>query len=126
MTSATPDREDLAEALSWTSGEMTRWSETAHLDHNRWSWRGDGHGEYLREHFRDMAYVLMPTIAALIERETAKAAERALLNAADAWTHGAWADTPRHAERARDRIAAAQFFGDWLRDRARGAGGGAA
>lgn len=47
-----------------------------------------------------------------------QAQRQALFEAADAWTRGAWADTPRHTDRARDRIAAANFFGDWLRARA--------
>ncbi len=36
--------ETLAELLSWTSGEFTRYDDHAHPDHNRWSWQGDGHG----------------------------------------------------------------------------------
>lgn len=45
----------VAERLSWEGGEMTRWSETAHEDHNRWSWRGDGHGAVMREEYLRMA-----------------------------------------------------------------------
>lgn len=47
-----------------------------------------------------------------------RAARDVLRAAADAWTQGAWADTPRHADRGADRIAAAQYAGDWLRARA--------
>lgn len=43
---------------------------------------------------------------------------QALIDAANDWTGGAWADTPRHADRAADRIAASQYAGDWLRARA--------
>lgn len=56
-------REAVAEVLSWASGEMTRYSETAHPDHNRWSWRGDGHGEARREAFRAQADTLAPLLA---------------------------------------------------------------
>lgn len=52
-------RDEIAEVLSWTSGEMTRYADDAHLDHNRWSWRGDGHGEALREEFRRQADALL-------------------------------------------------------------------
>lgn len=45
------EREALAEVLSWASGEMTRYNDAAHPDHNRWSWRGDGHGEAIRAEF---------------------------------------------------------------------------
>lgn len=58
MTAETPrgdDREALAEVLSWASGEFTRYAADAHPDHNRWSWRGDGHGSVLRDAFRTQA-----------------------------------------------------------------------
>jgi hypothetical protein len=49
-------REAVAEALSCgVHGEMTAYSETAHPDHNRWSWRGDGHGEAIRQQYWDDA-----------------------------------------------------------------------
>ena len=73
MTAREQATETLAEWLSWTSGEMTRYSPDAHPDHNRWSWRGDGHGEAMRETFCEQAEALAPLIA---ERERA-AAERA-------------------------------------------------
>ena len=47
--------ERAAEVLSWSSGEFTRYNPDAIADHNRWSWRGDGHGEVLRETFRQQA-----------------------------------------------------------------------
>jgi hypothetical protein len=62
-------REALAEALSWTSGEMTRWSESAHPDHNRWSWRGDGHDEARREEFRAQADALLQIGVLVTTRE---------------------------------------------------------
>ena len=55
------DREALAELLSWTSGDMTRYSDTAHPDHNRWSWRGTGHGRVVREEFLAQANDLLDT-----------------------------------------------------------------
>lgn len=49
----------------------------------------------------------------------AKAARvRALRDAATAWKQGAWADTPRLVDRVADRMATAQFAGDWLEARA--------
>lgn len=53
-------REAVAETLSCGEhGEMTAYSETASPDHNRWSWRGDGHGSAIREpYLRDADAVL--------------------------------------------------------------------
>ena len=47
-----------------------------------------------------------------------QAGEKALADAANAWTRGHWANAPRRADRAHERLAAAQFVGDWLRARA--------
>lgn len=47
-----------------------------------------------------------------------KAASKALGDAASEWLKGAWADAPRYQDRVKDRLAAAQYFGDWLRQRA--------
>lgn len=52
-----------AEALSWASGEMTRYDEQAHPDHNRWSWRGDGHGDAVRDDFRKQARAVLDAVA---------------------------------------------------------------
>lgn len=38
-----------------------------------------------------------------------------LRDAADRWTQGAWASTPRHTDRVADRMGASQYAGDWLR-----------
>lgn len=62
-------RAALAEALSWTSGEMTRYSDTAHPDHNRWSWRGDGHGDKARQDFLDQADALIAS-GAVVDVDT--------------------------------------------------------
>lgn len=51
--------EELAELLSWTSGEFTRYDPDAHRDHNRWSWQGDGHDETLKQQFREQAKLLI-------------------------------------------------------------------
>jgi len=48
----------------------------------------------------------------------AVAKAEALRGAANDWTQGAWANTPRHADRITDRMKAAQYAGDWLRARA--------
>ena len=65
-----------------------------------------------------LARLLAPAVEVIVARHRAEAAQEALLGAADAWTQGAWADTPRRADRVADRMAASQFAGDWLRDRA--------
>ena len=57
-------------------------------------------------------------LAPLIEARVREARAGALTDAADAWTQGAWASTPRHKDRVADRMAAAQYVGDWLRERA--------
>ena len=43
---------------------------------------------------------------------------KALYDARDDWRKGGWAGTPHHHDRGRDRIAAAQYAGNWLNDRA--------
>lgn len=43
---------------------------------------------------------------------------RALIDAANAWQRGEWANAPRSADRVQERIANGQYVGDWLRDRA--------
>ena len=35
--------------------EYPKWSEDAHPDSNRWSWRGDGFGEDVKDHYRAKA-----------------------------------------------------------------------
>ena len=45
-------------------------------------------------------------------------AAQALYDARDDWRKGGWAGTPHHHDRGRDRIAAAQYVGDWLDTRA--------
>ena len=69
----------------------------------------------------DMIDALADALAAAPVVDGAKLAEmkaRALDEAADAWLHGEWADTPRHADRVADRMGASQFAGDWMRRRA--------
>lgn len=63
------------------------------------------------------------TIRAVLDSDwyaerVAQAGADALAQAADAWLHGAWGDTPRHKDQVADRIGAAQYAGDWLRARA--------
>lgn len=50
-----------------------------------------------------------------VQRE-AKA--EALREAAAEWTQGEWAGATRYHNRVADRLASAQYAGDWLRDRA--------
>ena len=52
---------------------------------------------------------------AQVQRE-AKA--EALREAAAEWTQGEWAGATRYHNRVADRLASAQYVGDWLRDRA--------
>lgn len=74
--------ERLAEILSWAGGEMTRYSPDASPDHNRWSWRGDGHGEWWWGHFRDIAATILA--APEFAEVAARATETAL-----SWPNGA-------------------------------------
>lgn len=54
-----------------------------------------------------------------------RAAEKALREAADAWTQGEWANHMVTAsDPAQIRIGSANRFGEWLRDRAKRIGGG--
>lgn len=58
---------------------------------------------------------------ALATRDAAhdrEVAAKALREAADAWRTGGWSGTPRHQDRAQDRIASAQYPGEWLHARA--------
>ena len=60
-------REAVAEALSCGPiGDMTTYSETAHADHNRWSWRGDGHGDAIRTDYRDAATAALRAVTAAL------------------------------------------------------------
>lgn len=49
-------REDVAEVLSCGPiGDMTKYAEDAHEDHNRWSWMGGGHGRAIRTAYLEAA-----------------------------------------------------------------------
>lgn len=63
-------RERLAEALSVVEGEMTTYSPDAHPDHNRWSWRGDGHGDVIRGRYYALADEALAIV--LPERDAAR------------------------------------------------------
>lgn len=66
-------REAVAEEMSWSVGDMTRYGADAHPDHNRWSWRGDGHGEAVRETYRELADAALSAVRAhLTENEETK------------------------------------------------------
>ena len=54
--------------------------------------------------------------ATLQLRREAKA--EVLREAAAEWTQGEWAGATRYHNRVADRLASAQYAGDWLRDRA--------
>ena len=65
-----------------------------------------------------------PEVEEAYRQHVATIRAQTLREAANAWTQGAWADTPRKAERAADRLSAAQYAGDWLRQRAADIEGG--
>lgn len=54
-------REEVAERLSLA--EMTAYSPEAVEDHNRWSWRGDGHDAAFRQRFYDEADGVLAVVA---------------------------------------------------------------
>lgn len=53
-----------------------------------------------------------------LDAAEARGRAEALSEAADAWQRGAWANTPRHRDRAADRVGQAQYVTEWLRERA--------
>lgn len=67
MTAREQARETLAEALSHISGAFTRYSPDAVDDHNRWSWHGDGHPEFMRDDFRRQADELLAALGLRLE-----------------------------------------------------------
>ena len=82
--------------------------------------------DHLRRLARDVAYTeghasVMRAAAAEIDRLAAhdrEVAAGALRDAALDWQTRTWANTPRHADRIADRMAASQYACDWLRARA--------
>lgn len=58
--------EAVAERISWDGGDFTRWMPDAHPDHNRWSWRGDGHGEAMRAVYRVQAEAALDVVLAAL------------------------------------------------------------
>ena len=59
-----------------------------------------------------------------LARHDREVAAKTLRETAYAWQTWAWAKTPRRSHRVADRIAAAQYVCDWLRDRANEIEGG--
>ena len=57
-------------------------------------------------------------IDANLARIRREAKAEALREAAAEWTQGDWAGATRYHNRAADRLASAQYAGDWLRARA--------
>jgi hypothetical protein len=98
MTGPAPDTE-LTERLAAALLRARYWS-------SQWMPERDG--------VEGLAHALLPVVQAY----AAEKAAEALNQTADAWQWGAWADTPRHADRVADRIGAAQYVTDWLRARA--------
>ena len=77
------------------------------------------HGDWIDEFERcPEGTRIAAALAPVIEARVREARADALTDAADAWTQGAWASTPRHKDRVADRMAASQYAGDWLRERA--------
>lgn len=92
------DVEALAEFLSWAGGDFTRWDADAHPDHNHWSWRGDGHGDAMREVFREEARAILAS-----DWLAARDAEVARAVGERAWREGAITALD-HATRNEDGI----------------------
>lgn len=104
--------------------------EQAHAEVNaRWAAALEGHQLVERGRLYDtcscgwygsgyLNHLLTADHTAALDAVKAEAARTALLAAADEWTHGGWADTPRRSDRVADRMAASQYAGDWLRRRA--------
>jgi hypothetical protein len=61
--------EAIAERISWDGGDFTRWSPDAHPDHNRWSWRGDGHGPVMRAQYRQQARAAVAVVVEALEED---------------------------------------------------------
>lgn len=62
-------------------------------------------------------------LEALAPQAVAEIRARALREVADVWQRGEWAGAPRRPDRVAERIASAQYVGDWLRNRAKAEGG---
>lgn len=79
-------------------------------------WRGwdDDPAKVSHDQERD---VLRGEMRAALEAAAPLIAGRALSQAADDWQRGEWADAPRYADPAKERIANAQHVTDWLRAR---------
>lgn len=60
-------RETVAESISIATGDMTTYSDDAHPDHNRWSWRGDGHGDVIREMYRTAADAALTAVRGALD-----------------------------------------------------------
>lgn len=75
--------EVLAETLSWASGDFTRYSPDAVDDHNRWSWRGDGHGQAMREEVTKQAEHLARAVQTHVDAAVAAARRDAFLAGMD-------------------------------------------
>jgi hypothetical protein len=67
--------EAIAERISWDGGDFTRWSPDAHPDHNRWSWRGDGHGPAMRAQYRQQARAAVAVVVEALTVEPTLEAE---------------------------------------------------
>lgn len=100
MSDYTPTMAEIREYVE-TGGEPRPWVELDEVEESREKARAAAFDRALAEHDREVA-------------------ARTLEDAANAWTQGEWANTPRKAERAADRLSAAQYAGDWLRKRALG------
>ena len=60
----------------------------------------------------------------ILAAHDAEVAAKALLDAADAWSQGQWANVPRISDQVRERLNTANYVGDWLRERANQIGEG--
>lgn len=70
-------RETLAEALSWAAMDWQKYAPDGHADHNRWSWRGDGH-EGTRHYVYEATDQLAPAVECIVAARVAAERERVL------------------------------------------------
>jgi hypothetical protein len=73
-----------------------------------------------RKHLKDLFNAIGNEIDAFLDipEIVKKARAEALLDAAQAWQTGQWADAPRRSNPVQERIANGKFVTDWLKDRA--------
>ena len=59
MSEHTPEDVEAVAEFMFDRDHYGPWSETAHPDHNRWTWRGDGHAERYKDEWRETARAVL-------------------------------------------------------------------